>query len=137
MRGDTSRLIREAEQRLRRQLRPSVRPQPSLPATTIETQGARSSHAPAYERVDAWFAARGLRPLAFQRETWLRYRARESGLIHASTGTGKTLAAWLGPVMDAIDDNTSTQALQVIFPGRRVSASLLYTAGPRLIELTP
>jgi ATP-dependent helicase/nuclease subunit A len=27
-------------------------------------------------------------------------------------------------------------ALRVIFPGRRVSASLLYTAGPKLIELT-
>ncbi len=30
-----------------------------------------------------------------------------------------------------------TQALQIIFPGRHVSASLLYTAGPKLIELTP
>jgi ATP-dependent helicase/nuclease subunit A len=29
------------------------------------------------------------------------------------------------------------QALQVIFPGRQVSASLLYTAGPKLIELMP
>ena len=28
-------------------------------------------------------------------------------------------------------------ALQVIFPGRRVSASLLYTAGPKLFELMP
>jgi ATP-dependent helicase/nuclease subunit A len=28
-----------------------------------------------------------------------------------------------------------SQALQVIFPGRRISASLLYTAGPKLIEL--
>ena len=28
-------------------------------------------------------------------------------------------------------------ALQVIFPGRRISASLLYTAGPKLIELLP
>jgi ATP-dependent helicase/nuclease subunit A len=28
-------------------------------------------------------------------------------------------------------------ALQVIFPGRRISASLLYTAGPKLIELMP
>jgi ATP-dependent helicase/nuclease subunit A len=28
-------------------------------------------------------------------------------------------------------------ALQVIFPGRQVSASLLYTAGPKLIELMP
>ncbi|HEX8938149.1 MAG TPA: double-strand break repair helicase AddA [Sphingomicrobium sp.] len=29
------------------------------------------------------------------------------------------------------------EALQVIFPGRRISASLLYTAGPKLIELMP
>jgi ATP-dependent helicase/nuclease subunit A len=29
------------------------------------------------------------------------------------------------------------EALQVIFPGRRVSASLLYTAGPKLIDVTP
>ncbi|MGE5064654.1 MAG: UvrD-helicase domain-containing protein, partial [Myxococcales bacterium] len=29
------------------------------------------------------------------------------------------------------------EALQVIFPGRRISASLLYTAGPKLIELLP
>jgi ATP-dependent helicase/nuclease subunit A len=28
-------------------------------------------------------------------------------------------------------------ALQVIFPGRRISASLLYTAGPKLMELVP
>jgi ATP-dependent helicase/nuclease subunit A len=30
-----------------------------------------------------------------------------------------------------------TEALRVIFPGRRISASLLYTSGPKLIELTP
>jgi len=29
------------------------------------------------------------------------------------------------------------EALQVIFPGRQISASLLYTAGPKLIELMP
>ena len=29
------------------------------------------------------------------------------------------------------------EALQVIFPGRRISASLLYTSGPKLVELTP
>ena len=29
------------------------------------------------------------------------------------------------------------EALQVIFPARRVSASLLYTAGPKLIEVMP
>ena len=29
------------------------------------------------------------------------------------------------------------EALRMIFPGRRITASLLYTAGPKLIELTP
>ena len=29
------------------------------------------------------------------------------------------------------------EALQIIFPGRRVSTSLLYTAGPKLVELHP
>jgi len=29
------------------------------------------------------------------------------------------------------------QALQIIFPGREVRASLLYTAGPKLIEVMP
>ena len=29
------------------------------------------------------------------------------------------------------------EALRVIFPGREVRAALLYTAGPKLIELTP
>ena len=39
--------------------------------------------------------------------------AGESGLIHATTGTGKTLAAWLGPVIEALAEaevNPSTIA---------------------------
>src|SRR3954471_10897090 len=43
---------------------------------------------------EEWFASRGWRPFAFQREVWAAYRAGESGLVHAATGTGKTLAAW-------------------------------------------
>jgi len=33
--------------------------------------------------------------------------------------------------------NAYAEALRVIFPGRAVRTSLLYTAGPKLIELTP
>jgi len=50
--------------------------------------------------VDAWFARRGWNPFAFQREVWDAYRAGESGLIHAGTGTGKTYAAWMGPLLE-------------------------------------
>ena len=49
-----------------------------------------------------WFAARGWTPFPFQREVWNAYLAGESGLVHAATGTGKTLAAWLGPVAEWI-----------------------------------
>ncbi len=51
-------------------------------------------------RVDAWFASRGWRPFPFQRAVWDAYLAGESGLVHAATGTGKTLAAWIGPLLE-------------------------------------
>src|SRR3954468_5623417 len=46
--------------------------------------------------LDEWFASRGWTPFQFQRDAWQAYLGGESGLIHASTGTGKTLAAWGG-----------------------------------------
>src|SRR5688500_3429666 len=47
---------------------------------------------------ERWYAAKGWTPYVFQRVVWAAYSRGESGLIHAATGTGKTLAAWLGPV---------------------------------------
>ena len=44
----------------------------------------------------AWFASRGWKPFPFQREVWREMARGTSGLVHAPTGTGKTLAAWLG-----------------------------------------
>jgi len=41
-------------------------------------------------------ASRGWKPFRFQREVWRLMAAGASGLLHAPTGTGKTLAAWLG-----------------------------------------
>ncbi|HEX2191476.1 MAG TPA: ligase-associated DNA damage response DEXH box helicase [Longimicrobiaceae bacterium] len=51
---------------------------------------------------EAWFAGRGWRPFPFQREVWSAYLAGESGLIHAATGTGKTYAAWWGPLLERL-----------------------------------
>jgi ATP-dependent Lhr-like helicase len=56
-------------------------------------------------RVEAWFASRGWTPFAFQREVWSAYLAGESGLIHAATGTGKTYAAWMGPLLEWMDEH--------------------------------
>ena len=46
--------------------------------------------------IDQWLAARGITPFPFQRETWDHIVAGHSGLLHATTGAGKTYAAWLG-----------------------------------------
>ncbi len=54
-----------------------------------------------------WFASRGWKPFAFQREVWEAYERGESGLIHAATGTGKTYAAWLGALIEFLEDKVS------------------------------
>ncbi|KPC54628.1 ligase-associated DNA damage response DEXH box helicase [Amantichitinum ursilacus] len=43
----------------------------------------------------AWFASRGWTPFPFQQATWQSIIAGDSGLLHASTGSGKTWAIWL------------------------------------------
>jgi ATP-dependent helicase Lhr and Lhr-like helicase len=50
--------------------------------------------------VEQWFAANGWRAFPFQQEVWSAYLDGESGLVHSATGTGKTLAAWLGPLAE-------------------------------------
>ncbi len=46
--------------------------------------------------IEAWLAGKGWTPFRFQRETWSLIRAGRSGLVHATTGAGKTLAVALG-----------------------------------------
>lgn len=46
----------------------------------------------------------GVQPQGFQREAWAAWADGDSGLIHAPTGTGKTLAAWGGPLADGIEN---------------------------------
>ena len=43
-----------------------------------------------------WLAARGWQAFDFQREVWAAVAAGRSGLLHATTGSGKTYAVWLG-----------------------------------------
>ncbi|MBN9410497.1 MAG: ligase-associated DNA damage response DEXH box helicase [Burkholderiales bacterium] len=49
--------------------------------------------------IDAWFAARGWKPFAFQRQAWAAIGRGQSGLLHATTGAGKTYAVWLGALL--------------------------------------
>ena len=50
-------------------------------------------------RARGWFEREGRAPFAFQEEMWHAYWRGESGLLNAGTGTGKTYAAWFGPLL--------------------------------------
>jgi ATP-dependent helicase Lhr and Lhr-like helicase len=79
------------------------------------------------ECVREWFASEGWEPFPFQEDVWQAYLNAESGLIHAATGTGKTYAAWMGPIMEWLRDYPSPAV-----PTRRSSAPPL-----RVLWITP
>jgi ATP-dependent Lhr-like helicase len=43
-----------------------------------------------------WFARRGWAPFPFQQQVWQAMAEGRSGLLHATTGAGKTYAVWVG-----------------------------------------
>lgn len=92
-----------------------------------------------WQQVVAWFASKGWRPFEFQREAWKSYLAGTGGLIHAPTGLGKTMAAWLGPVIEALTERTTASASGAAGAGRKAkpSAARRESAPLRMVWLTP
>jgi len=93
------------------------------------SSGSRRA-ASARRRVVDWFAAQGWKPFRFQRQMWNAYLDGQSGLLHSSTGTGKTLAAWMGPLIESLAEarRSATEPLRVLWitPLRALAAD---TAG--------
>lgn len=87
---------RRAERAARRAAAPRPAPEPRFPVAC----GGRDP----IECVREWFRLHDWSPFPFQEEVWRAYLAGESGLVHAATGTGKTYAAWLGPVLEWLRD---------------------------------
>ncbi|WP_011298016.1 ligase-associated DNA damage response DEXH box helicase [Cupriavidus necator] len=68
--------------------------------STKATAGAPLTSAPPVARkLPDLFAARHWQPFDFQRAVWEAIGQGQSGLLHATTGTGKTYAAWLGALL--------------------------------------
>ncbi|MFC5608849.1 ligase-associated DNA damage response DEXH box helicase [Variovorax soli] len=105
--------------------------------------------------VQAWFAARGWRPFGFQREVWVAVAKGQSGLLHATTGAGKTYALWFGALLalsdvaggrrrsrakaEAPDAATVAAPLQVLWitPMRALAADTLRALQLPLESLAP
>ncbi len=62
------------------------------------------------KQVLAWFRRHRWKPFKFQREAWSAYLSGQSGLVHSPTGTGKTFAVSLPPLMEWIAENPDEKA---------------------------
>ncbi|MEO6518317.1 MAG: DEAD/DEAH box helicase, partial [Pseudoxanthomonas sp.] len=62
----------------------------------------RVPHTVTDKPLTAWFKSRDWKPLPFQRALWRHYLQGESGLLHTPTGSGKTLGAIGGPLLEAL-----------------------------------
>jgi ATP-dependent Lhr-like helicase len=89
--------------------------------------------------LETWFTTRGWQPFAFQREVWAAMAAGQSGLLHATTGSGKTYAAWLGALQRARPAGPSTLGLQVLWltPMRALAADTVRALQQPLPDLQP
>ena len=61
--------------------------------------------------IGEWFASREWTAFKFQKDVWKAVAQGQSGLLHATTGSGKTYAVWLGILIRfmAIDQQNSAQ----------------------------
>jgi ATP-dependent helicase Lhr and Lhr-like helicase len=107
----------------------------SLPPVRPE-QGTEPGEGPVSKGGAAvWFASRGWQPFPFQRDVWAAMAEGASGLLHATTGSGKTYAVWLG----ALARQRPTPGLQVLWltPMRALAADTTRALQEPLPVLAP
>lgn len=88
-------------------------------------------------RIESWFARRGWTPFFYQREAWAAWAEGCDGLIHAPTGTGKTLAALLGPVAGSSEHAPAGLRLLWITPLRALARDTEETIREVLRDFAP
>ena len=92
-----------------------------LAASTFRSKSKPTSNA---TPADSWLSRHGWRAFAFQREVWQAVAHDKSGLLHATTGSGKTYAVWLAALNrfarpatpNACKPNSSSQKRALIAP---------------------
>ncbi len=67
------------------------------------------------EKVEFWFASKGWKAFPFQYECWEKYLNGYSGLLNAPTGSGKTFALWMPPLMQWMEEGKKTKGLQLLW----------------------
>jgi len=92
--------------------------------------------------VEAWLASRGWQAFGFQRDVWQAIVEGRSGLLHATTGSGKTYAVWLGMLQALLERHPpgrEAQPLRVVWltPMRALAADTTKALAEPLRALAP
>lgn len=89
--------------------------------------------------LSAWFKSRGWKAFPFQQEVWGAYAAGESGLLHCTTGAGKTFAVWFAALLEAMRLSDSGGGLRVLWitPLRALAADTESALATSAAELWP
>ena len=116
-------------------------------AERAQQQEARQAVAAAAERdrgrqlalpsAEGWFAAQGQQPFEFQRQVWDAVAAGRSGLLHATTGAGKTYAVYLALLNEALAGRVRGGGLRLLWitPMRALSADTARALAAPLAQL--
>ena len=86
-----------------------------------------TSHSTVKAALDDWLESRGWKAFKFQRDVWKALALGQSGLLHATTGAGKTYAVWLGILMHfmaVVQSNRYQAATKNIANRKKVGAPL-------------
>jgi ATP-dependent helicase Lhr and Lhr-like helicase len=88
--------------------------------------------------IEKWFADQGWQPFDFQRKVWRAMQEGQWGLLHASTGSGKTMATWLGALTWCAQQNLAPgRYLKVLWitPMRALAGDTAQTLSSNAAEL--
>jgi ATP-dependent Lhr-like helicase len=58
-----------------------------------------------YKIINTWLASKGHHPFLFQQQAWQHIINKESGLVNAPTGCGKTYSVFIGAIIDFINQH--------------------------------
>jgi ATP-dependent Lhr-like helicase len=83
-----------------------------------------------------WLASKGWKAFPFQRMVWKQMQQGHSGLLHATTGAGKTLAVWLG-ALQAFTNQEAPLTVLWITPMRALSHDTLLALQHAATTLAP
>ncbi|RTL40452.1 MAG: ligase-associated DNA damage response DEXH box helicase [Burkholderiales bacterium] len=84
----------------------------------------------------SWLASKGWQPFPFQKKVWQAMAQGHSGLLHATTGAGKTLAVWLG-ALQALAHQEAPLTVLWVTPMRALSHDTLLALQEAATDLAP